>query len=168
MDGTKYTHAQTLTANLPYLGMIVLGSIILFLSVGYPQALWAGLYALYGIGGAVWIMVFMCPYCAFHGTRACPCGYGPIAARLRERKEGNRFNEKFRRHIPVIVPLWFIPPAAGGLALWRGFSWVTAVLIAAFVIDSFVVLPLLSRKHCCASCPQKDDCPWMASGAGCG
>ena len=30
-----------------------------------------------------------------------------------------------------------------------------------FAVDAFVVLPLLSVKHGCKGCPQKDVCPWM-------
>jgi hypothetical protein len=144
--------------------MIVLGSAIFAAAAGAFPVPWPILYALYGTAGAFWIMVFMCPHCRFHGTRKCPCGYGWISARLRDRKGENRFAEKFRRHIPVIVPLWLIPPAVGGVALWRDFSWPVAVLVAAFTVDSFVVLPLLSKKHCCARCPQRKSCPWMGSG----
>ncbi len=162
----SYSHTQTIVANLPYITMVVLGSIILGLGASGPNFGWvpALLYFFYGISGAVWIMVFVCPHCRFHGTRYCPCGYGWIAAKFRERKGEDRFNEKFKRHIPVIVPLWFIPAISGGVMLWKGFSWVTLALVALFVFDSFVVLPLLSKRRCCARCPQKDSCPWMASG----
>jgi hypothetical protein len=32
-----------------------------------------------------------------------------------------------------------------------------------FAVDAFIILPVLSRKHGCVECPQKDDCPWMGS-----
>ena len=75
------------------------------------------------------------------------------------------FAEKFKRHIPVIVPLWFIPAGIGGYALWQSQTPLLIGLVAAFVIDAFVVLPLVSRGHGCADCPQKDDCPWMGRGS---
>lgn len=35
-------------------------------------------------------------------------------------------------------------------------------LPAAFVVNSFVILALMSSRHSCSECPQKHDCPWMA------
>jgi hypothetical protein len=150
------------------MAMVVLGAVIL--RAGVPGSIWgwipASLYLLYGIGGALWIMIFLCPYCHFWNTTACPCGYGRIAAKLREKKlqegtDDNLFRKKFRRHIPVIVPLWFIPVAAGVYFLTCSFSWLLLILLVVFAVDAFAVLPLLSRKHGCVECPQKDQCPWM-------
>jgi hypothetical protein len=106
-------------------------------------------------------MFFVCPYCHFYDTRLCPCGYGRIAARLRLKKDGRDFAGQFKRHIPVIAPLWVLPLAAGGIALCHSFSPKLLVLAAAFAINSYVLLPLVSRHYGCASCPQKDTCPWM-------
>lgn len=161
--GREYSHAQELVNNLPYAAMIVLGAVI-FLA-GFESSAWrwipAGAYLAYGVVGALWIMVFVCPYCRYWNTRACPCGYGRVAASLRERKDYDRFNEKFKKHIPVIVPLWFIPILVGVLVIVCSFSWPLLILLVLFAVDAFVVLPLVSRKHGCASCPQKDTCPWM-------
>ncbi|MHC4574438.1 MAG: hypothetical protein ACYS76_09965 [Planctomycetota bacterium] len=159
----QYSHAETLINNLPYIAMTVLGSAIFVL--GFKNSAWTWIagatYLAYGAVGALWIMIFVCSYCHFWNTAACPCGYGQIAAKMREKKDGDRFKEKFRRHIPVIVPLWFIPPLAGAVAVVRSFSWPLLVLLAVFAVDAFVILPLLSRKHGCADCPQNDSCPWM-------
>ena len=35
------------------------------------------------------------------------------------------------------------------------------ILLIVFVVDAFVVLPLVSRLYGCGHCPQKADCPWM-------
>ncbi|MBN2577544.1 MAG: hypothetical protein JXB10_00950 [Pirellulales bacterium] len=159
----EYTLFQELADNIPYLLMTGLGAGILLAGGGGSG--WgfaaAALYVFYALAGAVWIMVFVCPYCQFHGTRSCPCGYGRLAARLRAKNPENRFARQFRRHIPVIVPLWFIPPAAGGVFLVRDFSLKIIGLLVLFVIDAFVILPLVSRKYGCAECPQKRECPWM-------
>jgi hypothetical protein len=160
----QFTATQELFHNLPYIAMTVLGTAILAVALAGPVLRWAAAvaYFLYGAAGALWIMIFVCPYCRFFSTRACPCGYGRIAPLMRDRQDYDRFNEKFKKHIPVIVPLWFIPIAAAVPALIRTFSWPTLVLIVIFAIDAFAVLPLLSTKHGCAECPQKDTCPWMA------
>lgn len=159
----QYSHIQELVNNLPYICMIVLGAAILI--VGLDGSAWAWItgaaYATYGLAGTFWVILFICPYCNYWNTKSCPCGYGLIAAKLRERKPGNRFNEKFKKHIPVIVPLWFIPILAGLPLLILGFSWLLLILLVVFAVDAFAILPLFSRKHGCKSCPQKDSCPWM-------
>ncbi|MCX7011859.1 MAG: hypothetical protein NTW86_04710 [Candidatus Sumerlaeota bacterium] len=159
----EYTRMQTLAANVPYAAMTLLGAGTIALGFGLsPWALaGAGAYFAYGIAGAFWIMIFVCPYCAYHGTRGCPCGYGTVSARLARKGAHNCFAEKFKRHIPAIVPLWLIPVACGGAALWGSFSWGLAAAVLAFSVNSYVVLPLVSRTHSCSDCPQKDDCPWM-------
>jgi len=160
-----YTTGQTLINNLPYIAMILLGSSILLFALGVSGWAWfAGVaYLLYGAAGALWIMIFVCPYCHFWKTAACPCGYGTIAAHLRQKKDGDRFSEKFRKHIPVIVPLWIIPALVGGVVVARSFSWFLLGLLVVFAVDAFLILPVLSRKHGCSECPQKNDCPWMGS-----
>jgi hypothetical protein len=157
--------SHELLDNLPYMAMIVLGAAVLW--VGLSDGLWRWLavilYGAYGVAGSLWIIYFVCPYCRFYDTRLCPCGYGRIAPRLRARQAADRFAEQFRRHIPVIVPLWFIPLIAGIVTMLHGVTWLPAILLAAFAMNSFVVLPLLSRKYGCTNCPQKQTCPWMGN-----
>jgi hypothetical protein len=143
--------------------MIVLGAAILTVGLDGSAPAWitGAAYLAYGLAGTFWIILFICPYCNYWNTKSCPCGYGLIAAKLREKKPGNRFNEKFKKHIPVIVPLWFIPILVSLPLLIRSFSWSLLVLLAVFGLDAFAILPLSSRKHGCKSCPQKDSCPWM-------
>lgn len=158
-----YTGGETFRHNLPYLLMILLGAAVLLWSLrafAWGPAAASG-YVLYGVAGAVWIMVFVCPFCRFWGTDSCPCGYGQIAARMRGRQPGERFDEKFKKHIPVIVPLWFLPLLAAGPALVRGFTWGLVILSTAFVLDAFVILPRFSTQHGCRDCPQRAGCPWM-------
>jgi hypothetical protein len=158
-----YTHVQEAVANLPYALMALIGGALLAVSSGgAPWGWWAaGGYVVYAVLGAFWIMVFVCPFCAFFATRSCPCGYGQVAPRLARKSSVECFAVQFRKHIPVIVPLWIIPAAAGGWALYGGFSWLILGLLAAFVADAWIILPLVSRRHGCTECPQKDDCPWM-------
>jgi len=159
----KYSYTQELINNLPYVAMTVLGAAVFI--VGFESLAWrwvaAGAYLTYGIIGALWIMIFVCPYCGYWNTRSCPCGYGRIAAKLKEKKSNGCFTEKFKKHIPVIVPLWFIPLLAGAALAIRNFSWVLLVFLVMFVLDAFVVLPFFSTKHSCKDCPQRDVCPWM-------
>jgi hypothetical protein len=160
------TRTHELLDNLPYLAMLLLGAAICHTTVAGPAWGWlaAGGYLAYGLAGAFWIMLFVCPYCQFYATRRCPCGYGRIAARLRPRQAGDRFRAQFRKHIPVITPLWFLPLIPGGVALARHFSWPLLALVLAFAVDAFAILPLVSRWYGCAQCPQESTCPWMAGG----
>jgi hypothetical protein len=162
----EYNRTQTVIANLPYSVMLLTGAGTIAWGFGFSAWALAGAasYAAYGIGGAVWIMVFICRYCGYYGTRGCPCGYGMLAARLVRKGGQECFAAKFKRHIPVIVPLWLFPVACGAVALRQAFSQGLAWLLGAFVLNSFVILPLVSRRHACSECPQKDDCPWMAKG----
>jgi hypothetical protein len=157
------SHLQVCIDNLPYLAMILLGSAIFL--VGFQSDFWrwllAGLYLAYGAVGALWIIIFVCPHCHFYDTRLCPCGYGNIAPKFRAKKDGAEFAQQFKKHIPVIVPLWFIPLIGGAIILIGGFSWILLGLVAAFVVNSYVLLPWVSRQYGCASCPQKENCPWM-------
>jgi hypothetical protein len=158
-----YTHLQEVIDNIPYILMTIFGALIFIVGLESRSSRWlfAGAYVLYGIAGALWIIIFVCPYCHFYDTRACPCGYGQISAKLRKIRDQSRFNEKFKRHIPVIVPLWLIPIVAGIIFLVDKFSLSLLLLMALFAIDAFLVLPLVSKKYGCAHCPQKDTCPWM-------
>ena len=159
----EYSPAQELINNIPYLAMTVLGTVIFVAALG--NSVWgliaAGAYLAYGLMGAFWIMIFVCPYCGYWNTKSCPCGYGRIAAKFRKKKTVECFSEKFKKHIPVIVPLWFIPLLVGVPLVIRSFSWTLLVLLVIFALDAFVVLPLVSTKHGCKECPQKDSCPWM-------
>ena len=142
----QYSHAQELFNNLPYGLMIVLGTVVLLL--GLQPSVWAWplslLYLVYGIIGAVWIMIFVCPYCTYYDTRSCPCGYGWIAVKLRPRQADDCFADKFKKHIPVIVPLWILPPVVAVIALIRGFSVGYLLLLIVFAVEAFVVLPIVS------------------------
>ena len=159
----QYSHTQELINNIPYIAMTLLGAAVFV--VGFERLAWqwisAGAYVIYGIAGALWIMIFVCPYCRYWNTHSCPCGYGRIAAKFRGKEQVDCFNEKFKKHIPVIVPLWFIPVIAGILLVISSFSWLLLALIVIFALDAFVVLPLFSTKHGCKECPQKETCPWM-------
>jgi hypothetical protein len=143
--------------------MTLVGALILLIGFDLSIIGWitGALFVIYGIAGTFWFIIFICPYCHFFDTRACPCGYGQIAVKFRKQKDGNRFNEKFKKHIPVIVPLWVIPIVAGIIFLIIDFSILILVLMVLFAIDSFIILPLISRKYGCAHCPQKETCPWM-------
>jgi len=158
----EYSHIQEFIDNLPYIIMILLGAVIFFTGLETLfGTVTAGLYILYGIVGAFWIIIFVCPYCHYFDTRFCPCGYGRIAAKLRPKKDEVLFIEKFRKNIPVIVPLWIAPIVAGVIFLILNFSLGKLALMIFFAINSFIILPLVSTKYGCAHCPQRDTCPWM-------
>jgi len=159
----QYSPAQELSNNAAYIVMILLGTVILVMSYGGSAGgcISAIAYLAYGIAGAIWIMIFVCPYCRYFNTRSCPCGYGRIAARFRAKETVECFDEKFKKHIPVIVPLWFIPVVVGVVSVIRGFSLPLLVSLIIFAVNAFVILPLVSTKHGCKECPQKETCPWM-------
>jgi hypothetical protein len=160
----QYSPLQTLANNIPYVGMILLGAVVLLTALSPAVLSWisAGVYLVYGVMGTLWIILFICPYCRYWGKRSCPCGYGKIAAYLREYKGVDCFSEKFKKHIPVIVPLWFIPLLVGVAFVVWSFSWLLLALLLIFAVDAFLILPVFSARHGCKECPQRDMCPWMA------
>ncbi|MFH1718345.1 MAG: hypothetical protein ABIF19_13410 [Planctomycetota bacterium] len=159
----EYSAAEALINNVPYIAMTVLGAAIFAVALG--DSAWGPLtavaYLAYGAAGSLWIMVFVCPYCRYWNSSECPCGYGLVAARFRPKAVVDCFDEKFKKHIPVIVPLWILPLLAGLPDVVRNFSWLLLALLVLFAIDAFAVLPLVSTKHGCKECPQKDSCPWI-------
>jgi len=175
----QYSHAQELINNLPYIAMIVLGEAVLLLSINTLLWKWlaAVAYLVYGVAGIFWIILFLCPFCRYYDTSSCPCGYGRIAGVVRRssfvarrslhasrgtlHQKQDCFDEKFKKHIPVIVPLWFIPVVVGVTAEFRAISFGLLALLIVFAVDAFVLLPLFSTKHSCKECPQRDSCPWM-------
>lgn len=161
----EYSYFQQIVSNLPYVAMTLLGGAIFVL--GFVNPVWGWIcaiaYVIYSVAGAFWIIIFVCPFCERHGTMCCPCGYGRVAARLREKNDVSLFREKFKRHIPVIVPLWFIPVIAGVVFAVLSFSWLMVILLVVFALAAFVILPLFSKRHSCTKCSQKDLCPWMGS-----
>jgi hypothetical protein len=159
----EYSHTQELLDNIPYLLMGLCGSAILLAGLGATPRGWlaAAAYFGYAVAGTLWIIFFVCPHCQYYATRSCPCGYGQIAAKLVPRQSENRFARQFRKHIPVIVPLWLIPVVAGIAFYLRDRSGLMLGLLVFFTVDAFVVLPLMSRLYGCGHCPQKEDCPWM-------
>ncbi len=159
----EYTTKQVFIDNLPYIIMTLLGAALFIVGLNTPLWKWlsAGFYVFYSFVGALWIILFICPYCHYHGTRGCPCGYGLISKKFRLKKDENLFRKKFKQHMPVIYPVWMIPTIAGVGFLIQKFSILVLVLLILFAIDAFIILPLVSRKSGCAECPQKDQCPWM-------
>ncbi len=167
--GRLYSSGEVLLDNLPYAAMLAFGAGIGYLGLPPAASGWeliaAAGYVAYGIMGSFWIILFVCPFCPSYGSGMCPCGYGGVAVRLRRRRDPALFTSKFKRHIPVLFPLWLAPSGLAGWALWHEFSWSMAGLLAGFCAVAFVILPLYAR-HGCERCPQREACPWMRAGDG--
>lgn len=159
----KYSKLCTIIDNIPYIGMLVIGAVTIASSFSFSTygVIGAVSYILYGILGSLWIMVFVCPHCHGYGNDGCPSGYGKVSAKMVEKKDQKYFAQKFRKHITVIVPLWIIPAVCGVIELIQSFSWLMLFLVLIFIVDAWVILPMLSKKQGCAKCPQKKQCPWM-------
>lgn len=159
----EYTHAEVFLDNFPYIFMGFIGCAInlAIFDMSLLGIALSFLYIAYTILGAIWIMVFVCPYCQYFATNLCPCGYGSISARFREKSSETKFSEKFKKHIPFIVPLWIIPLIEGVVYLFLDYNSLLLILVIVFIINSYVILPLLARIYGCGHCPQKNDCPWM-------
>jgi len=160
----EHSALSIVIGNLPYAVMVLLGTIII--ALGRELYWWAGIaagvYLAYGALGSFWIILFLCPHCPNYGKRSCPCGYALLSAKLRPEGDTALFTKKFKQHIPVIVPLWIIPVVIGGVLIADSFSWPFAILLGTFVVESFIILPLVSKSHGCKNCSQREACPWMS------
>jgi hypothetical protein len=148
--------------NLPYALMILLGASIFVLGFAFSFTAWlsAGLYAIYGIIGIFWIIVFVCPYCHNFGS-GCFSGHGQISSMFRPKKDERLFVAKFKKNIPVIIAIYLIPIIAGVIFLIFSFSYAILALIILFALNSYLVAPEISKKYACANCSVRDECPWM-------
>jgi hypothetical protein len=160
---TEYTHLQEIIDNLPYIFMLILGAAIHIIALKslFLGIIAAVLYIILGIVGALWIILFVCPYCGFFDTRLCPCGYGQISVKLARKGKETNFNAKFKRNIPMIVPVWIIPMVVAIVALAMDWNSLLLTVTVAFFINSFIILPLAAKIYGCGHCPQKNECPWM-------
>lgn len=151
---------RVLLDNLPTAALFVLGA-WLMRPLGRAAPV---LYLLGCAGSIVWFWARICTACGHYGTRACPCGYGVIAARFFKPHPTRDFHRRFRRNLPVMFPWWFAPPAVAIYELWHGAPRISVVPLAVFCVLGFVVIPLISRRLGCADCALKDQCPWMQLG----
>ena len=156
----KYSALHVWLDNIPYIVMILLGAVIIYLAHNILLAL---LFVAYGAAGVLWFIYLICPFCHYYGSKACPCGYGVLSAKVMKKKDDSKFNKVFKRNVLAIVPLWILPVAAGVYSLINLFSGLILILVIIFIVDSCVILPWISRKYGCVDCPNKEECFWMAS-----
>jgi hypothetical protein len=142
--------------------MFLLGATIAGI-VWWPLAI---LMMLYNLSSIILFWILICRYCHHFGMRACPCGYGVIAARYLHRKEGGSFRQIFRKNIAIMYPCWFLPLVAGTYLLCTRFSREIVAIFVAFIIVGFIIIPTVSRFVGCKGCDLKQQCPWMSTGAG--
>jgi len=133
--------------------MYILGAVITAL-IAWPLAI---LYVAYSLFSNALYMAWVCPYCGHYALGTCPAGFHILSARRFKPKPGTTFSREFRRNLYVMVPGWFVPPLAGLYLLISGFSWTVLVLLVAFCVVGFWLLPESSKKHC-EGC-QTVDCP---------
>jgi hypothetical protein len=145
--------------NIPTAMLFVLGAMLAGI-VSRPLAIFM---TLYNLASIVMFWSRICPHCQHFSTRACPCGYGVIAARFFSRKEGNDFRRIFRKNIVIMFPCWFIPFGIGIYLLCTRYSKDILLLFSAFAIVGFILIPAISRFVGCRGCTLKDQCPWMTS-----
>ncbi len=143
--------------NIPTLLLILLGFIIIY-QVSLAGAFAFGIYALFSI---VWFWAKICPYCHHYDTRACPCGYGKISARLFKRNDNKSFRKVFRRNIAFQFPNWFVPLAIAVYLISTSYSKANLYLTVSFTVIGFIIIPAISKLVGCKSCEIKEDCPWM-------
>jgi hypothetical protein len=143
--------------NLPTIFLFILG----FLIIKIISTFAAILFVIYAAISVVWFWARICPYCHHFETYACPCGYGIISSKLFSRKDPGLFKKVFKHNILIVFPNWFIPFFVGLYLLIAQYSVKILILMIAFSIVGFIVIPLISKLAGCKNCEIKEDCPWM-------
>jgi len=157
--GKKVPLRLVLLDNFPTALLIGLGFFIIF-SLSPAGALFFLVYSVFSI---IWFWGRICPVCHFYNTYSCPCGYGKISALFFKKQENKSFQKIFKQNIPVLFPLWFVPPAIGIYRLIISFSFLLLCVVLLFSLIGFIVIPLVSRLVGCKNCSIKEECPWMKS-----
>jgi hypothetical protein len=144
-----------LRENAPQIIMYVLGAILTGLL--WPPL--AVLYLAYCLLSNMFYMAWVCPYCAHYSLGTCPAGFHILSSRRFKPKPGRTFSREFRRNVIVMIPGWFLPPILGIYLLVVHFSWPVLVMLGAFCVVGFWMLPETSKKHCegceTADCPRR-------------
>ena len=67
----EYTTSETITANIPYAAMILIGTLVIAYVYGFTKLAFTAAigYLIYGVMGTLWIIIFVCPFCAFYANK---------------------------------------------------------------------------------------------------
>lgn len=117
----------------------------------------AVIYLAYSLLSNVWYMAYVCPYCAHYGLGTCRAGFHLLSGGRFKPRPGHSFAAQFRRNVAVMIPGWFVPPFVAIYLLLRAFSWPLLVMLIAFCLIGFVILPKDAQRHC-QEC-EMVDCP---------
>jgi hypothetical protein len=142
--------------NLPLWSMYLIGAVILGI-IWWPLAV---IFVELCILSLILHMALICPYCYHYGTNTCPSGYGLVATRMFVPNKGGDFKTMFKRYIAIVFPGWLLPLVGGIYLLITDFQYIYLGLFLLFVIDGFLILPLVSRKYGCKKCMNRNNCPW--------
>jgi hypothetical protein len=151
----NYSLAYRLADNSPYIATGLVGALVCY------QVHWilAVIELVASALGPLWIIVRVCPTCLLYDNPACSSGYGLVAARLVNKGDPERFGHVFTTQITAVIPMWFLPLAAG-IYLWYVGETVPWLYLIVFVVVAFIAVPLKARYVTCAKCPRKSTCPW--------
>jgi hypothetical protein len=154
-DMYNYSLAYRLADNSPYIATGVLGALIC-LRVHWVLAV---IEIIASVLGPLWVIVRVCPTCHLYGNPACSSGYGFLSARLVDKGDPERFGHVFSHNMYAVMPMWFLPMAAGIylIAIGETVPWLLLIL---FVLVAFVAVPLKARYITCVKCPRRSTCPW--------
>jgi hypothetical protein len=143
--------------NLPEYVMYLLGFIIVY----FIGIIYLIIFIIYCIFSTLWFMKFICTNCPHYDRLICPSGYAKVVSRLFKRGDFTKFQSQFKKHIAVVFPMWIVPAFVGVYLLIDEFTMWMLVLLILFIIDGFIILPIVTRRYGCNECELKDQCPWM-------
>jgi len=135
-----------------YVALIALGAATLYLAIGEAPLNWiiAAAFVVYAPVAGYIFAARGCGNSAHRSVGAVP-GHA-----------GEKRTAAFLLHLPILLPAWLAPPIVAGVALSAEWSVALAAVAAAFLVEAFIVLPLVARLAVCVRCPQRHGCPFMS------
>lgn len=110
----------------------------------------------------IWILLkkHNCTTCYYYG-KWCHLGWGKYAALFFKKDSGNAATGGRLSVIWMILPLI---PLLGAVAvmLWKGFSWITLIILIVFLVLNVFQFAVL-RKEGCRRCKRRFDCAGSAA-----
>ncbi|MBN1304275.1 MAG: hypothetical protein JXA13_07555 [Anaerolineales bacterium] len=144
---------KLLRENAWQLTMYALGTALVAI-VSCPLAI---LYLALSLASNIAYMAIVCPYCGHYGLGTCKAGFHLLSGGNFKPAPGKTFVQQFPIGAGIVGVGWFIPLIFAWISFMRGFSWLAAILLLAFLIVAFWILPKDSQRHC-AECEMLD-CP---------
>jgi hypothetical protein len=148
----KYPLRFIIVRNLLNIALFCTGAMLMsfvgnWLSVVYPA---------YCFCTIIWLLKFRCSYCYYYGKR-CASGFGTASSYLFAKGAEEYFSAYNSYSLPLILVI-IAPVAAGGIHLFRNFSFSVTALLLVFIMLFLFLSKVYYIRYGCDYCKQAAKC----------